>query len=196
MNRVNSRNDFGHDDSTINIVMAIVIIIINLLFVGGASADRRCAAGRIHSPHAAVDAQLVWALTRTSFTINQRRDETRRDAIAISARTLCLSRDDSLTRRCFPRLYYAVVVVAGVVFSAALDVPPGANSNSLSTHRSTGWPAVQFDSGRKSVVLAVRRRVRLITSTSPVSAGLRWVQLILTHLVWPQQPENPPGRPS
>ena len=27
MNRVNSRNDFGHDDSTINIVMAIVIII-------------------------------------------------------------------------------------------------------------------------------------------------------------------------
>jgi len=28
MNRVNSRNDFGHDDSTINIVMAITIIII------------------------------------------------------------------------------------------------------------------------------------------------------------------------
>jgi len=28
MNRVNSRNDFGHDDSTVNIVMAIVIIII------------------------------------------------------------------------------------------------------------------------------------------------------------------------
>ena len=27
MNRVNSRNDFGHDDSTINIVMAIIIII-------------------------------------------------------------------------------------------------------------------------------------------------------------------------
>ena len=26
--RVNSRNDFGHDDSTINIVMAIIIIII------------------------------------------------------------------------------------------------------------------------------------------------------------------------
>jgi len=30
MNRVNSRNDFGHDDSTINIVMAIIIIIIKL----------------------------------------------------------------------------------------------------------------------------------------------------------------------
>jgi len=27
MNRVNSRNDFGHDDSTVNIVMAIIIII-------------------------------------------------------------------------------------------------------------------------------------------------------------------------
>ena len=28
MNRVNSRNDFGHDDSTINIVTAIIIIIL------------------------------------------------------------------------------------------------------------------------------------------------------------------------
>jgi len=27
MNRVNSHNDFGHDDSTINIVMVIIIII-------------------------------------------------------------------------------------------------------------------------------------------------------------------------
>jgi len=27
MNRMNSRSDFGHDDSTINIVMAIIIII-------------------------------------------------------------------------------------------------------------------------------------------------------------------------
>ena len=27
MNRVNSRNDLGHDDSTINIVMTIIIII-------------------------------------------------------------------------------------------------------------------------------------------------------------------------
>jgi len=31
MNRVNSRNDFGHDDSTINIVMAIIIIITGTL---------------------------------------------------------------------------------------------------------------------------------------------------------------------
>ena len=28
MNRVNSRNDFGHDDSTINVFMSIFIIII------------------------------------------------------------------------------------------------------------------------------------------------------------------------
>jgi len=31
MNRVNSRNDFGHDDSAINIVMAIIIIIIIII---------------------------------------------------------------------------------------------------------------------------------------------------------------------
>ena len=28
MNRVNSRNDYGHDDSTINIVLVIIIIIL------------------------------------------------------------------------------------------------------------------------------------------------------------------------
>ena len=28
LNRVNSRNDFGHDDSSINIVVAIIIVII------------------------------------------------------------------------------------------------------------------------------------------------------------------------
>ena len=31
MNRVNSCNEFGHDDSTINIVMAIIIIIIIII---------------------------------------------------------------------------------------------------------------------------------------------------------------------
>ena len=30
MNRVNSHNDFGHDDSTINIVVVISIIVIIL----------------------------------------------------------------------------------------------------------------------------------------------------------------------
>ena len=33
MNRVNSRNDFGHDYSTVNIVMAIIIIIIIIMTV-------------------------------------------------------------------------------------------------------------------------------------------------------------------
>jgi len=33
MNRVNSRNDIGHDDSTINIVMAIIIIVVFLLLL-------------------------------------------------------------------------------------------------------------------------------------------------------------------
>ena len=28
MNRVNSRNDFGHNDSTINIIVVIIIIIV------------------------------------------------------------------------------------------------------------------------------------------------------------------------
>jgi len=29
MNQMNSRNDFGHEDSTINIVVVIIIIITN-----------------------------------------------------------------------------------------------------------------------------------------------------------------------
>jgi len=35
MNRVNSRNDFGHDDSTINIVLVIITIIIIIITVAG-----------------------------------------------------------------------------------------------------------------------------------------------------------------
>ena len=31
MNLVNSRNDFGHDDSTMNVVVAIIIIIISIM---------------------------------------------------------------------------------------------------------------------------------------------------------------------
>ena len=30
MNQLNSRNDFGHDDSTVNIVVVIIIVIIFL----------------------------------------------------------------------------------------------------------------------------------------------------------------------
>jgi len=42
MNRVNSRNDFGHDDSTINIVVAIIsIIIIIFLYLGRSSRGGR-----------------------------------------------------------------------------------------------------------------------------------------------------------
>ena len=33
MNRVNSRNDFGHADSTINNVVAIIIIIIIIILL-------------------------------------------------------------------------------------------------------------------------------------------------------------------
>jgi len=33
MNRVNSRNEFGHDDCTINIVTAIIIIIIIIIIL-------------------------------------------------------------------------------------------------------------------------------------------------------------------
>jgi len=31
MNRVNSRSDYGHDDSTINIVKSLIIIIIIII---------------------------------------------------------------------------------------------------------------------------------------------------------------------
>ena len=40
MNRVNSRNDFGHDDSTINIVMAIIISIVLCLCMSVSLASR------------------------------------------------------------------------------------------------------------------------------------------------------------
>jgi len=40
MNRVNSRNDFGHDDSTINIVMAVIIIIVLCLCMSVSLASR------------------------------------------------------------------------------------------------------------------------------------------------------------
>jgi len=42
MNRVNSRDDFGHDDSTINTVVVIIVIIIIIIF----KAHQHEAAGR------------------------------------------------------------------------------------------------------------------------------------------------------
>ena len=40
MNRVNSRNDFGHDDSTVNIVVVIIIVIITRLLTVGCPSVR------------------------------------------------------------------------------------------------------------------------------------------------------------
>jgi len=39
MNRVNSRNDFGHDDSTINIVLVIIIIISSIIILHSVAYD-------------------------------------------------------------------------------------------------------------------------------------------------------------
>ena len=33
MKRVNSRNEFGHNDSTINIVMAIIIVVVIIIII-------------------------------------------------------------------------------------------------------------------------------------------------------------------
>jgi len=49
MNQVNSRNDFGHDDSTVNIVMAIIIIIIIIIL------------GNAHTTKASYLKQLTYA---------------------------------------------------------------------------------------------------------------------------------------
>jgi len=40
MNRVNSHNDFGHDDSTINTVVFIIIIIITIFYTPGSKDPR------------------------------------------------------------------------------------------------------------------------------------------------------------
>jgi len=47
MNRVNSRNDFDHDDSTINIAMAIIIIIIIIIIICCRRAGVRVAANSV-----------------------------------------------------------------------------------------------------------------------------------------------------
>ena len=40
MNRVNPRNDFGHDDSTINFVVVIIIIIFCFFYIPGSKDPR------------------------------------------------------------------------------------------------------------------------------------------------------------
>jgi len=42
MNRVNSRSDFGHDDSTINTVVVIIIIIIIIIRACMSARTRAC----------------------------------------------------------------------------------------------------------------------------------------------------------
>ena len=71
MNRVNSRNDFGHDDSTINIVTAIIIIIITG-FVGRGETDGQTdAADRFTVPaNAMSDNGLVPRTTRRTLPGN------------------------------------------------------------------------------------------------------------------------------
>ena len=49
MNRVNSHNDFGHDDSTINIVMAIIIIIIICCLLETVSCWFHCDMAELHN---------------------------------------------------------------------------------------------------------------------------------------------------
>jgi len=47
MNRVNSRNDFDHDDSTINIVMAIIIIFFLTPMLNSQGKKLRCAIQKV-----------------------------------------------------------------------------------------------------------------------------------------------------
>ena len=41
MNRVNSCNDFGHDDSTINIVVVIIVVIVVICRYQHKATDRK-----------------------------------------------------------------------------------------------------------------------------------------------------------
>ena len=61
MNRVNSRNDFGHDDSTINIVMVIIIIIIIII-----TARCRCAGSSAISDAGARFTKYITTVLRLS----------------------------------------------------------------------------------------------------------------------------------
>jgi len=88
MNRVNSRNDFGHDDSTINIVMAIIIIIIVIWPID--SCHRQMTSGDLegHSPVAG----LIKYNCRTFVRYFLRFQLTRRVARSLgNSRASCLS---------------------------------------------------------------------------------------------------------
>ena len=70
MNRVNSRTDFGHDDSTMNIVMAIIIIIITAYILTTTTT--------LH-PFNGLFSRTTWVSRyqkgKTSVDLNEARDE-------------------------------------------------------------------------------------------------------------------------
>jgi len=71
MNRVNSRNDFGHDDSTINIVMAIIIIIIIIIWVLFAipSQSREHALSPAVSRHGWLRASVIVTISSVAYCV-------------------------------------------------------------------------------------------------------------------------------
>jgi len=75
MNRVNSRNDFGHDDSTINIVIAIITIIIIFL----AHQHKACRQLKIKQEMTAASFQEHWVNRylkgKTILDFRQKRDD-------------------------------------------------------------------------------------------------------------------------
>jgi len=73
MNRVNSRNDFGGDDSTINIVLVIIIIIIIMTTKTTEEAHLSVYARRLEpgARHGDVEPQLVEGLGAASTHVTE-----------------------------------------------------------------------------------------------------------------------------
>jgi len=74
MNRVNSRNDFGGDDSTINIVLVIIIIIIIIMTTKTTEEAHLSVYARRLEPgarHGDVEPQLVEGLRAASTHVTE-----------------------------------------------------------------------------------------------------------------------------
>jgi len=73
MNRVNSRNDFGGDDNTINIVLVIIIIIIIMTTKTTEEAHLSVYARRLEpgARHGDVEPQLVEGLGAASTHVTE-----------------------------------------------------------------------------------------------------------------------------
>jgi len=70
VNRVNSRNDFGHDDSTINIVVVIIITIIVTVVTLARVTDERVLVISFPSPmHSLFHSRLNTSLFCKSFPL-------------------------------------------------------------------------------------------------------------------------------